>query len=261
MLNKFASFEFTERDLTNAVKALRDSFDSISEQGLSAQLNYYAATATKQGPFLYSKKEISVALDKASIEGLNRFYQEYLNSIYVDIFSHGIEKPDKIIKFAKNVREILGQTNQLDQWRLVDDFKVIPGTGKIKRLALKNGVGIADIYIYPKKSLEVEAQFAMINKLYSPSFFNELRTNQQLGYAVFSLDYDIHDYPAIGMTIVSDNSELQDLKEKMMDFQYGFAAALEKIDNKTINNVKTALLEDLTQKPEKYFCRSISPYC
>ena len=87
---------------------------------------------------------------------------------------------------------------------------------------------------------------------------NELRTNQQLGYAVFSLDYDIHDYPSIGMTIVSDNSELQDLKEKMMDFQYGFAAALEKIDNKTISNVKTALLEDLTQKPENIFVE-VSP--
>ena len=259
LLNKFASFDFTERDLTNAVKALRDSFDSISEQGLSAQLNYYAATATKQGPFLYSKKEISAALDKASLEGLTKFYQEYLNSIYVDIFSHGIEKPDKIIKFAKDIREILGQTSQFDRWRLVDDFKVMPGTGKIKKISTpKNGVGIADIYIYPKKSLEVEAQFAIINKLYGPSFFNELRTNQQLGYAVFSLDYDIHDYPAIGMTIVSDNSELQDLKEKMMDFQYGFAAALEKIDNKTISNVKTALLEDLTQKPENIFVE-VSP--
>ena len=169
LLNKFASFEFTERDLTNAVKALRDSFDSISEQGLSAQLNYYAATATKQDLFYIQKKKFQQH-SIMPLEGLTKFYQEYLNSIYVDIFSHGIEKPDKIIKFAKDVREILGQTSQFDQWRLVDDFKVIPGTGKIKKLVLKNGVGMADIYIYPKKSLEVEAQFAMINKLYSPSF-------------------------------------------------------------------------------------------
>ena len=39
----------------------------------------------------------------------------------------------------------------------------------------------------------------------------------------------------------------------MMNFQYGFAAALENIDAKTIKNVKTALLEDLTQKPENIF--------
>jgi len=117
---------------------------------------------------------------------------------------------------------------------------------------------MSDIYIYPEQSLEVEAQFAMINKLFSPSFFNELRSNQQLGYSVFSLDYEIHDYPAIGMTIVSDNTDLQNLKEKMMEFQYGFAAALESVDNKTIKNVKTALLEDINQKPENIYLE-VSP--
>ena len=55
------------------------------------------------------------------------------------------------------------------------------------------------------------------------------------------------------MTIVSDNTKLQDLKEKMMEFQYGFAAALQNIDSKTIKNVKTALLEDLNQKPENIY--------
>ena len=38
-----------------------------------------------------------------------------------------------------------------------------------------------------------------------------------------------------------------------MEFQYGFAAALENIDSKTIKNVKTALLEDLNQKPENIY--------
>jgi protease-3 len=254
LLNKFVNFQYTERDLKDAVKALRDSFDSISEQGISAQLSYYAATTTKQGPFFYSKKEISNALDKATVAGLNKFHNDYINSVYVDIFSHGIETPEKIISFAKDVRNIIGETNQLSSWRFSDNFKVVAGTGQITKVSTpKNGVGISDIYIYPEKSLEVEARFAMLNKLFSPSFFNELRTNQQLGYAVFSLDYEIHDYPTLAMTVVSDKTELQDLKEKMMDFQYGFAAALENIDSKTIKNVKTALLEDLTQKPENIF--------
>ena len=46
------------------------------------------------------------------------------------------------------------------------------------------------------------------------------------------------------MTIVSDNTNLQNLKEKIMDFQYGFAIALEKVDSSTINGVKKALLDE-----------------
>ncbi len=254
LLTKFANFKYTERDLKDGVKALRDSFDSISEQGISAQLSYYAATATKQGPFFFSKKEISAALDKATLEGLTNFHKEYVSSIFIDIFSHGIESPDKIISFANEIRDIYGETTQLSPWRMDDNFKVTAGTGKITKVSTpKDGVGMTDIYIYPEQSLQVEAQFAMINKLFSPSFFNELRSNQQLGYSVFSLDYEIHDYPTIGMTIVSDNTELQSLKEKMMEFQYGFAEALKNIDSKTIRNVKTALLEDINQKPENIY--------
>ena len=259
LLTKYANFKYTERDLKDAVKALRDSFDSIAEQGISAQLSYYAATATKQGPFLYSKKQISDALNQATIEGLTSFHNKYVNSIFIDIFSHGIESPEKIISFANETRNIFGDTSQFSAWRMDNNFKVVAGTGKITKVSTpKDGVGMADIYIYPEQSLQVEAQFAMINKLFSPSFFNELRTNQQLGYAVFSLDYEIHDYPTIGMTIVSDNTNLQDLKEKMMEFQYGFAAALESVDNKIIKNVQTALLEDLNQKPENIFVE-VSP--
>ena len=254
LLTKFANFKYTERDLKDGIKALRDSFDSISEQGISAQLGYYAATATKQGPFFFSKNEISAALDRATLEGLTNFHNEYTASIFIDIFSHGIESPEKIISFANKMRDAYGDTTQFTPWKMEDNFAVTAGTGKVTKVTTpKDGVGMTDIYIYPEKSLKVEAQFAMINKLFSPSFFNELRSNQQLGYSVFSLDYDIHDYPVIGMTIVSDNTKLQDIKEKMMEFQYGFAAALENIDSKTIKNVKTALLEDLNQKPENIY--------
>jgi protease-3 len=55
------------------------------------------------------------------------------------------------------------------------------------------------------------------------------------------------------MFIVSDNTNLQDLKEKMMNFQDGFAVALKDLDKKIINNVKKSMLEDLDQKPENIF--------
>ena len=254
LLSKFVDFEIKERDLKDAIKALRDSYESISEQGLSAQLSYHASTTTKQGPFFFSKKEILTSLNNSTLDGLNKYYKDFIGSVYIDMFSHGLESPEKIKTFAKNTRSLFGNTAQKNPWKMTEDFKVLPGTGKITRVTTpKDGVGIADIYIYPEKSLKVQAQFAMINKLFSPTFFNDLRTNQQLGYAVFSLDYDIHDYPTLGMTIVSDNTNLQDLKEKMMMFQDGFSIALQDLDKKIITNVKKSMLEDLDQKPENIF--------
>ena len=43
-----------------------------------------------------------------------------------------------------------------------------------------------------------------------------------------------------------------------MDFQYGFAVALEKVDKKTINGVKKALLDELNQEPENIYVEGSS---
>ena len=84
MLTKFSNFEIKERDLQDAIKALQDSYESISEQGLSAQLNYYASTSTKQGPFFFSKKEILNSLNASTLQGLNSYYQTFKNSIFFE---------------------------------------------------------------------------------------------------------------------------------------------------------------------------------
>ena len=67
---------------------------------------------------------------------------------------------------------------------------------------------------YREKSLKVFSQFRIINKLLAPTFFNSLRTDQQVGYVVNSYESRIREYPAISMVIISDNTDLQNLKEK-----------------------------------------------
>ena len=58
------------------------------------------------------------------------------------------------------------------------------------------------------------------------------------------------------MIIISDNTNLQSLKEKIIDFQYGFAIALEKIDKKKVDGTIKALLDEMNQKPENVYIES-----
>ena len=99
----------------------------------------------------------------------------------------------------------------------------------------------------------------IINKIFRTSFFNDLRTNQQLGYIVTSYNETVHDFPTLSMMIVSDNTNLQELKEKIINFQYGFSAAFEQIDKKTVQGLQMALLEEMIKKPENIFVEA-SPY-
>ena len=245
--------------LKDAIKLYKDNYASLAQEGISTQLDFYTSLTTKQPPSLYSVKQILGSLDNSNIQAVRKFHAEILGSSFLDIYGHGLFDPEDITQLALVTRGIIGTSNQKEPWHLSPDFNVKVGTSRMRKVNIpKDGVGINDIYIYPEKSLKVLSKFKLINKLLSPSFFNNLRTEQQVGYAVYSYDSEIHDFPALSMTIVSDNTNLQNLKEKIMDFQYGFAIALEKVESSTINGVKKALLDELNQKPENIYVEASS---
>lgn len=259
IIKRYVEFEFTDGMLKDAIKLYKDNYASLAQEGISTQLDFYTSLTTKQPPSLYSVKQILGSLDNSNIQAVRKFHAEILGSSFLDIYGHGLFDPEDITQLALVTRGIIGTSNQKEPWHLSPDFNVKVGTSRMRKVNIpKDGVGINDIYIYPEKSLKVLSKFKLINKLLSPSFFNNLRTEQQVGYAVYSYDSEIHDFPALSMTIVSDNTNLQNLKEKIMDFQYGFAIALEKVDSSTINGVKKALLDELNQKPENIYVEASS---
>ena len=260
LIDKFIDFEITERSLKDLKKLYVDSYESISELAVADQLEYHALTTTKQAPYLYSQKQFLSALNSITINDVKEIHKKILESSFIDIYAHGNYSSDQIIEFAKSAREKVGVTSQQTPWHYESEFEVKVGRGLVKKLRMpKDGVGIIDSYIYPEESLKVRAQFMIINKIFRTSFFNDLRTNQQLGYIVTSYNETVHDFPTLSMMIVSDNTNLQELKEKIINFQYGFSAAFEQIDKKTVQGLQMALLEEMIKKPENIFVEA-SPY-
>ena len=123
----------------------------------------------------------------------------------------------------------------------------------------KDGVGVLDNYIYPEKSEKVAVQLQILNKLFRPTFFNDLRTNQEVGYVASSFVSETNEYPTLSTIVVSDSNNAKQLKEKVMGFNYGFATAFQNLSNKTIENVKKAMIEELEKKPENLFVEA-EPY-
>ena len=47
----------------------------------------------------------------------------------------------------------MGQTSQNDHWRYKPSFEAKPGIARMKKITIaKDGVGVLDNYIFPKKS-------------------------------------------------------------------------------------------------------------
>jgi protease-3 len=258
LLQNFIKMEIDQNDFDNAYDLYKNSMDSLTELKLDQQLGYYAANMTKRPPNLYTRKTELAALERINVDSLKDLHQEILKNSYIDIYAHGNFEPKALVAFANENRSRLGE-NEIKRTYLETDFKPKADTAKIKRIAVtKNGVGIRDTYVYPKKSYKVIAQLNVLNRLMSTSFFNDLRTNKQLGYLVNSFIDNIHEYPAISMQIVSDNTDLQTLKEKIMHFQVSFFQALKNIDESSITQLTASMVEEMSRTPDNIFVE-VSP--
>ncbi len=258
LLQNFAKMEIDRNDFENAYDLFKNSIDSLTELELDQQLDLYAANVAQHPSHLYSRKTLLAALERINIDSLKKLHQEILKNSYIDIFAHGNFEPKALVAFANENRSRLGK-NEIKRTYFKSNFKPKADTAKIKRIAVtKNGVGIRDTYVYPKKSYKVIAQLNVLNRLMSTSFFNDLRTNKQLGYLVNSFIDNIHEYPAISMQIVSDNTDLQTLKEKIMHFQVSFFQALKNIDESSITQLTASMVEEMNRTPDNIFVE-VSP--
>ena len=199
----------------------------------------------------WTTKENIEATKKITYEDVQRIYQEFTNSIFLDIYAYGNYDPSEVVNFAKSARNIIGDTSQKIHWRDIPDFSVKTGTARMKKVSIsKDGVGLLDNYVYPVKSEEISIQLNLINRLMRPTFFNELRTLQEVGYIASSFDRETNEYPTLSMLIVSDNTNLKDLKEKVMGFIYSFVVAFDQLPDSTVENTKKALLDEMNKIPE-----------
>tara|TARA_B110000003_G_scaffold144631_1_gene145714 strand:+ start:1641 stop:4424 length:2784 start_codon:yes stop_codon:yes gene_type:complete len=257
LMESFASFEIKDWEVQNAIKIILDSLEDSEEDDISNQLFTYDSELDKTSR--WNRTQVISAMKNVTRQSILKTHKDYMSTTFLDIYAYGNYNPAKVKIFAKDLRDIIGPSTQLTHFRYIPSFKPMPGTASMKKVSIpKDGVGILDNYIYPEKSKKITAQLSLINKLFRPTFFNELRSNQEVGYIASSFSSETNEYPTLSTVIVSDSNNLEDLKVKVMSFNYGFAVAFKDLDNKTIENVKKAMIEELEKEAENLFVESSS---
>jgi secreted Zn-dependent insulinase-like peptidase len=101
------------------------------------------------------------------------------------------------------------------------------------------------------KSIQEQARYMLLAQILSPAYYENIRTENQLGYIVFASDFSMLDMPALGLTVESPNSTPERIQQKSVSFLKAFSAKLKKMKSKTFADNKSAVISQLTQKPNE----------
>ncbi len=175
----------------------------------------------------------------------------------VRVLSHG----NVTAKDARGMEEIL-RKNLLDHTRFISTpepkvKKLAAGKTERKRYAVDHPDSVVLLsYQGQDESILQQAYWRLLGQVISSPFYTELRTNQQLGYAVFAAFSETRTLPGALFLVQSSAVSAKELEKRMQTFISSFPEQLKAMSDEEFASHKAGLINKLLKKDDTLFSRS-----
>jgi protease III len=255
MLNEFVVLDVSDKNFSEAM-------DSFQKNVANKKKNHVFRQLFSQGQRLTSKvqwtdDELLAAASSITKNDVIAFHAAIKRDPLIRIFAIGNYTEAQVKDMALAATDILPGTRPPEQ-RAVNTYST-PAAGKM--VSFSDDVDLADsavlqAWFRSNKSDDEQAQLAVLNSLFSNSFFMQLRTHEQLGYVVTSFNYPVDDIPGFVMLVQSSNTDLTGIKARMDKFRKDYLAELKATDAADVEQAKLAMIANVLQKPTDFYAEA-----
>lgn len=248
VLNGFASYTPSDSRLEQVKDRLRRGIENQALQFPVQQL----------GPRYQALMQVPGADPQAQLENLAAITMQDVQNARDRLFAGVTLRLLVVGNYDANAVRDLAQTIQeqvsLDASIRYQRNEVIePRAGQVvnfKREVSLEDVALLDAYLLTDASLLARAKASLFAELAQSRFFNELRTEKQLGYAVGVSAVGAGDFAGVGYLIQSSVASLEELDGHFSSFREGFVEYLAHMSDATFSEAKQGVLVSLREQPQ-----------
>ncbi len=249
LMEEFVALQFTIEDIKTEVGPYVRSMNAFGKNSLEsvafdAMLNEFAVF-----PYKWSPQERVEALESLDLDFVQSLHQQLIDNAAIEVFIAGNMSKKQAETFAQKVRNAI--PNARETQAFYPNNIVEPKAGRwldIRRTAEKEGV----MLIYSVRALDkresVYDKLLLLSNIYQAPFFNRLRTELQMAYALKAQASSLAGYPSFGIVIESNNTSLQGLVDGVKSFNAEFVGILKRMDVKDFESFKLQVLRQITDK-------------
>ncbi|HTR00184.1 MAG TPA: insulinase family protein [Candidatus Acidoferrum sp.] len=239
----------------------QDRFDIIrtelvrSWQNATLRTPYTRLQSEVQGLLVnpyWSNEENIAEVRNITLDEVKAFVPKLLASLRLDALFHGNGDENDAKALLALVERYLPPSASAPVPRFGSVVKLPQRTRIVDELALAHDDSAIVIYEQAEDtSLRARAMIGMISTLMAQSFFDTLRTQQQLGYVVSAGTLPILNVNGLMFTIESPVADPQTLETRINAFLASFGNTLDTMPPEQFADIKNGLLNDLRQLPEQ----------
>lgn len=189
------------------------------------------------------------AIERTTMEGLREHIDDFLRRLDVVMLAHGNLAPKDAHELQRIIQSGLLSNSKpanVPRGRLL---RLEPGDRFVREIDTSHEESAAVIYLQGNdRDLKTRAIAALLSQIVSPAFFEELRTEKQLGYIVFANSMTLFEVPGIALVVQSPVQPPAALAEHMGAFLRKFHLTLQDMESEEFSRHQAALIGNITEE-------------
>ncbi len=196
------------------------------------------------------------ALSNLNLNALTQFADILLATPSIKVLTHGNLSKEQALSMGDTLKTALLKEGSLPS----PSVKVtqIPKDRKLQEtLAINhNDSAISLLLQGENNSVKTRAELSLLSEILSAPFYNEIRTEKQLGYIVFATPLQMNKTPAIAFIIQSPVKNADELENEVDSFIGDWNNKIQKITPSELRQYKRSVISRITKKDNKLSSRT-----
>lgn len=248
LLKGYASYQPTESQLSQAKSWYLEQLDS-AEKGKAFELAIQPAQVLSQLPYT-QRAERRKLLSGITLQDLNAYRQMLLQKAAPELMVVGNMTEESSKALAGDIKSQLNC--QGESWWHSSDLVVDKQTlANMQKSGSSTDSALAALYV-PQGYDEYTgiASSAMLSQIVQPWFYNQLRTEEQLGYAVFAFQMSVGRQWGLAFVQQSNVKQPAYLLQRFQAFYPTAEKRLRGISKEDFAQYQAAMINELKQRPQ-----------
>ncbi|MFQ1006200.1 pitrilysin [Gilliamella sp. CG22] len=247
ILNSYRNVNIDEQSLALAKSWYLQKLDA-ADHANSYLLSMQPVKALSYIPYFERSDKRRITAD-ISVNDVLAYRDKLLSKSVPYMISLGNISNDNSLKLYQEIQKTLDANIEFEPKPTIKITST--QTAKITQHATSSDNALMIGYI-PANYSEIEGQVLSytLTKMIEPSFYEQLRSNEQLGYAVFTIPFTIGESSGLGFLIQSNQYDPDYLLKRYQDFYPNMLSKLKELSDQDVEQYKKGVLNELTMPPQ-----------
>ena len=246
ILVQVATPELTKQRFEIARQQLIDGLQNKAKDRPVEQTSELVQTSLIEGAWPTDAK--LKAAREVSFDELNSFSEALLSQVDPVMLAHGNLTEASALNLARQIDAIVLGNSELTE---VDRSQVrqLPDTETMVSIEVDHPDTGYTLYMQgDNTSFEERARFRLLAQIISSPFYEEIRTNRQLGYIVYATPFEMLETPALGFVVQSPSATRAEIDQAVQEFSNSFEETLSALTAERLEREKQAVISKLLEK-------------